>query len=48
VAEFAFTRLRPNPASGLARIEYALPQPAWVRISVHDVQGRLVARPVIR
>ena len=34
------------PTFGLARIEYTLAQPARVRISVHDVQGRLVALPV--
>jgi hypothetical protein len=42
----AFLGLRPNPATGPARIEYLLPQAGHVRISVYDVRGRLVARPV--
>jgi hypothetical protein len=36
----------PNPTSGEALIQYALPHPAHVRIRVFDLQGRLIARLV--
>jgi subtilisin family serine protease len=41
-------RAYPNPASGGARIEYAVPVPAEVRIRVYDVAGRLVRTLVER
>jgi len=43
VREFALTRISPNPANGPARIDYAVPQQSKVRLSVLDVQGRVVA-----
>jgi len=46
VHEVAFTRLDPNPSRAGAVIEYVLPSPAHVRIRVHDLQGRVVARVV--
>jgi hypothetical protein len=46
VTPLALGRPSPNPASNLVRIEYALPQPGQTRISVYDLQGRLVARPL--
>ncbi len=46
IADAAFTRLAPNPARARAAIHFELPRPAHVRVSVFDVQGRLVARPV--
>jgi len=43
VREFALTSISPNPSPGTVRINYALPTPAPVRISIHDIQGREVA-----
>ncbi len=40
----ALTDVSPNPSRGTVRIEYAIASPAQVRLSVHDLQGRLVAR----
>ena len=34
----------PNPAAGAARIDFALPEAASVRVSILDLQGREVAR----
>jgi hypothetical protein len=39
-------RLSPNPSFGPARIELDLPHGGPVRVSVYDVRGRLVARPL--
>jgi hypothetical protein len=41
---FALAPVEPNPTTGSARIRYALPRAAHVRLSVMDVQGREVAR----
>ena len=41
-SDFALEANYPNPFSSLTRIRYALPQRAAVRLSVYDVQGRLV------
>jgi hypothetical protein len=38
--------IRPNPSIGAARIEYALPREARVKLCVYDIGGRLVARLV--
>jgi hypothetical protein len=39
----ALTRITPNPVVRNARIEYSLPQPGHVRLTVHDLSGRQVA-----
>jgi hypothetical protein len=39
-------RLSPNPARGAVRLEYDLPAAAPVDVSIFDVQGRRIARPV--
>ncbi|HTK31316.1 MAG TPA: glucoamylase family protein [Candidatus Saccharimonadaceae bacterium] len=36
----------PNPAANAGRIRFRLPVAAWVRVSVFDVRGRLIERPV--
>jgi len=36
----------PNPAVGPVTIAFTLRQPSWVRVRVHDLMGREVARPV--
>jgi sugar lactone lactonase YvrE len=41
--ELAFT-LAPVPVSGVCRIGFALPRAARVRLAIHDVQGREIAR----
>ncbi len=41
-AAFALETNYPNPFNPSTTIRYALPQPAAVRLSVYDVQGRLV------
>jgi hypothetical protein len=41
--EFALSNVWPTPSRGIARIEYALPQAAPVKLSVLDIQGREVA-----
>ena len=46
VTAVAITRLSPNPAHREALIEFALPSAGHVRVSVHDLQGRVVARLV--
>lgn len=38
--------LSPNPAPGVVRLRYVLPDAATVEVSVYDLQGRRVARPV--
>jgi hypothetical protein len=43
VREFALSRISPNPANGPASIDFAVPQQSKVRLSVLDVQGRVVA-----
>lgn len=43
VTEFALPAIAPNPVRGLARIRFAVPRVAAVRVSVLDVQGREVA-----
>jgi 3',5'-cyclic AMP phosphodiesterase CpdA len=39
---FAALHPRPNPSGGVAEIGYTLDRPSRVRVSVHDVAGRLV------
>jgi len=41
--DFAFSRLWPQPTHGDARIQFALPRSAAVRLTVNDVQGRETA-----
>ena len=43
IAEFALVRLAPNPSIGEMRIDFTVPRPAIVRLSVMDVLGREVA-----
>jgi hypothetical protein len=43
IAQFALTGVSPNPASGPARIDFAVPRPSRVRLTVLDVQGRMAA-----
>jgi hypothetical protein len=43
VKEFALGRVTPNPATGPARIDYAIPRESRVQLSIMDVQGRVVA-----
>jgi hypothetical protein len=42
IPDFELSRISPNPASGPAAIEYAVAREAKVRLSVLDVQGRVV------
>ena len=42
-SQFVLEANYPNPFNPTTTIRYALPQQASVRLSVHDVQGRLVA-----
>jgi hypothetical protein len=44
--EFALEPVAPTPSSRAARLAFELPRAAAVRLSVHDVQGREVARLV--
>ncbi len=43
VAEFALTSVAPNPARGGVQVEFTVARESTVRLSVWDVQGRLVA-----
>jgi hypothetical protein len=43
VAEFALTNVAPNPTRDGVQIEFTVGRKATVRLSVLDVQGRLVA-----
>jgi hypothetical protein len=43
VAEFRLGPVLPNPMRGRATIEYALPEAAWIRLAILDLQGREVA-----
>ncbi len=43
VTTFALGNVRPNPAHGAVQFGYQLPRDAAVRLSVVDVQGRVVA-----
>ncbi|HMB67717.1 MAG TPA: T9SS type A sorting domain-containing protein, partial [bacterium] len=40
---FAITNAFPSPSTSVTSIEYTLPAPGRVRVSVHDVPGRTVA-----
>lgn len=46
VHAFLLERVHPNPSTGTTRIDFAAPEPARVRITIVDVQGREVARLV--
>jgi len=46
VKEFALSRISPNPTTTVARIEYTVPSTARVRVSILDLQGRLVSSVV--
>jgi len=41
--EFGLASVAPNPAVAGARIGYALPQAAHVRLAISDLQGRTLA-----
>ena len=43
LTEFALSPIVPNPSSDGARIEYAVPREANVRVSVFDLAGREIA-----
>jgi hypothetical protein len=43
IVEFSMAPVFPNPSRGMTRIAWAVPIQSHVRITVHDVQGRLVA-----
>ncbi len=43
VTEFALARVSPNPTTDFARIEYTIAREAKVRVSIVDLQGRVVA-----
>jgi len=43
-ARSALTDVGPNPSRGTVNIDYAIATATLVRLSVHDLQGRLVAR----
>ena len=43
IADFELSRVSPNPTTGPAAIEYALPREAKVRLTVLDIQGRIVS-----
>ena len=43
VTEFALSRIVPNPTQGSARVDYTVAQAARVRLTIVDLQGRLVA-----
>jgi hypothetical protein len=43
IADFALAPISPNPSSRGARIAFVVPRASYVRLTVVDVQGRLVA-----
>jgi hypothetical protein len=43
VTDLALSRVTPNPAPGLMRVQYGLPVQTSIRLSVVDLQGREVA-----
>jgi hypothetical protein len=43
ITAFRLERVVPQPSRGAARLRFALPRSASVRLTVHDVQGREVA-----
>jgi len=42
----SFLGPRPNPASSEVHLDFALDQAAWVRVTVYDLAGHEVARPI--
>jgi hypothetical protein len=43
IKEFALSRVSPNPATGPARIDFAIPRESRVSLQIMDIQGRVVA-----
>ena len=43
VTEFAVTKIAPNPTQGSARVDYTVARETRVRLTIVDLQGRLVA-----
>lgn len=39
---FGFTSMRRNPSQGGCLVEFSIPTPGWVRVSVYDAQGRFL------
>lgn len=46
--EFAFTRVAPSPSSGAVTVEFVVPRPGHVRLTITDIQGRVVERLIDR
>jgi hypothetical protein len=44
----AFETAGPNPFATSTELSYAMPEPGWVRLSLHDAMGRTVAELVRR
>lgn len=46
ITKLALSRITPNPTTSAARVDFALPTAGHVRVSIHDLQGREIARLV--
>src|SRR6185436_10698240 len=43
ITEFALGRIAPNPATSFAKIDYTVAKSTRVRLSIVDIQGRVVS-----
>lgn len=43
---FALFQSRPNPCTGATNVSFALPAAGYTELTVYDIKGRVIARPV--
>jgi hypothetical protein len=46
--QYQFNHIYPNPFNSYAYFEFTLPERAWVKVSLYDLRGSLVQKPVSR
>ncbi len=46
VGEYILYGVTPNPAAGLVKLEFSIPEPCIVQLCIFDITGRLIGNPV--
>ena len=46
VSEYILYGAIPNPAAGLMKLEFSIPEPCVVQLCIFDISGRLIGNPV--